>query len=91
MKEVRLHIDGRSRVCLSAFLPKDIPVSSLRAYEEDGRIILEPMAEVPARELWLHQNDKALKSLQKGIQDANEGKLCDLGSFAEYADDELES
>ncbi len=90
MKQIRLHIDDRSRVCLSAFLPKGGHISSLKAYEKDGKIILEPMVEIPARELWLHNNKEALSSLRKGIEDAKAGRVRYIGSFAEFADDDLE-
>jgi len=90
MKERRLHLDNRSRVSLSAFIPKGVSISSLRAYQEGDKIILEPMAEIPARELWLYRNKKALEALQQGIEDASEGRVHDMGSFAQFADEELE-
>jgi hypothetical protein len=90
MKERRLHIDSRSRISIAAFIPKGMQISSLKAYQEGDRIILEPMAEIPARELWLHQNKDAMASLDKGLEDAEAGKVHDLGSFAQFADDELE-
>ena len=40
-----------------------------------------------ADELWLYQNPEALKSVLKGLEESREGKLVDLGSFEEFADD----
>ena len=47
------------------------------------------MAEIPAHESWLYENPKALKSIQKGINEAKEGILKDRPSYAEFADDEI--
>lgn len=55
--------------------------SSFRIYREKGKIILEPVAEVPAKDHWIYKDRKALASLIKGIKDAEEGRLHDLGSF----------
>ncbi len=82
----RLPMDGRHRVALSKLLKKNEHVSSFRAYREGGRIILEPMIEIPAHEVWVYDNPKALKALKEGI--AQKGRH-DLGSFARYADDDL--
>lgn len=86
--EIRLTLDARKRVSLVKLLPKQ-NISSFMAHMEGDKIILEPMAEIPARELWLHKNPKALKSVLKGIKDAKEGKVRKRGSFSKYANDEL--
>jgi hypothetical protein len=85
----RLPIDTRRRVSLAKLLPKGNNIHSVKAYKEGNKIILEPMAEIPAYEAWLHENPKALKSIQKGIKEAKEGKLRDRQSYAEFADDEI--
>ncbi|MFM5890508.1 MAG: hypothetical protein ACKPFD_15060 [Dolichospermum sp.] len=54
-----------------------------------GQILLDPVdpvVNISERELWLWKNPEAMASLQKGIQEAAAGELNDLGSFAEYAD-----
>ena len=38
--------------------------------DEEHRIILEPLVEVPAREKWLYENKKTLKQVQQGLSDA---------------------
>lgn len=50
-----------------------------------GKIILEPLVEIPAREKWLFENKKALASVERGIQQAGKGKVKSLGSFSKYA------
>lgn len=86
--EVRLTLDSRKRVNLSKLMP-DYEVSSFKAHMEGDKIILEPMAEIPAQELWLYQNPTALKQVQKGLQQSKEGKVRKHGSFAQYAEDDV--
>jgi hypothetical protein len=45
---------------------------------------------VPMYESWLDRNPEALKMVLRGLEEARGGKLKDLGSFAKYADDNLE-
>lgn len=86
--ELRLTLDGRKRINLAKLLP-DYDVSSFKAYTEGDKIILEPMAEIPAHELWLYKNPKALKEVQEGIKQSKEGKIRKRGSFAKYAKDDV--
>jgi hypothetical protein len=55
-----------------------------------GQVLLSPEVSVPMHEVWLYQNPKALKSVLKGLRQSREGKLVDLGSFAKYADEEID-
>ena len=55
-----------------------------------GQVLLSPEVSVPMHELWLYRNPEALKMVVKGLQEAREGKLTDLGSFKKYADDDME-
>lgn len=80
--EIRLTLDARKRVSLLKLLPS-YEVSSYKAYTEGDKIILEPMAEIPAHELWLYKNPKALKTVQEGLK--KKGKHF-LGSFAKHLD-----
>ncbi len=89
MSRGRLHLDSKNRVYLTQYLP-DYKIDSFRVTTKGDKIILEPMVEIPAREMWLHQNPKALKSVNEGIKDAEEGRLHSLGSFAEFANENLE-
>lgn len=45
----------------------------------------EPIFQVPKQDHWIYKDPKALASLIKGINDAEKGRLHDLGSFAKYA------
>lgn len=84
----RLPIDTRRRINLSKLLPEG-NIHAVNAYREGNKIILEPMAEIPAYESWIYENPKALKTIQKGIKEAKEGKTVTRSSYAEFADDEI--
>ncbi len=57
--------------------------------DKQQRIILEPLVEIPAREKWLFDNPGALRQVQKGINDAAQGKLT-ARDFSQYLNDEAE-
>lgn len=45
------------------------------------------MAKIPAREAWLYKNLKALKSVQKGLNQAEKGSIKKLNKdFSKYND-----
>jgi len=80
-----LHPDAKGRITLGG-LAKGI--SSFRVFDdEDGRIILEPFVEIPAREKWLFDNKTALKKVKKGLHDSAIGKVSERGDFSQYIDD----
>ena len=54
----------------------------MRAYKENDRIILEPMVEIPAREVWLYENKTALEKVKKGLSQKGTIKQ---GSFSKYS------
>lgn len=86
--ELRLNLDARGRVNVSKLWPyKD--VRFLHVYTEGDKIILEPMSEIPVRELWLYKNPEALKAVQEGLIQSKEGKVRSRDSFAKYADDDI--
>lgn len=81
-KPVRLPLDTRNRVCLTQFLPKDLEVSSYRAYQEGNKIILEPLVEISA---------ETIASVKKGLEDIKAGRISELDrDFSEFLkDDEI--
>ncbi|HEY4831741.1 MAG TPA: hypothetical protein VIH61_04185 [Waddliaceae bacterium] len=86
-QEATVNMDDKQRICLTRVLSKEERESfnSFRIYRDGGRIILEPVCQVPERDHWIYKDPEALKSLLKGIKDAEEGRMHDLGSFAQYA------
>lgn len=91
-KSLSVNMDMKQRICLTRLLTKEERenFSTFRIYRDGGKIILEPVIEIPEKDHWIYKNPDALASLMKGIKDAEEGKLHDLGSFAKYAEDDKE-
>jgi len=89
-QQVTVNMDQKQRICLTRMLTKEERenFSSFRIYREAGKIVLEPVVQVPEKDHWIYKDPKALASLMKGIKDAEEGRLNDLGSFAQYAEDD---
>jgi len=50
-----------------------------------GQIVLDPVVTIPASEVWLFKNKKALASVKRGLQDSAAGRTHNLGSFAAHA------
>jgi hypothetical protein len=79
--------DNRGRLTLGA-------VAKAKSYRiminDAGQILLDPVLCFPEAELWLWQNSLARNSLERGLQQASAGEVHDLGSFAQYADLEID-
>jgi hypothetical protein len=56
---------------------------------EDG-LKMWPEDQMQEHELWLYRNPEALKSVLRGLKESREGKLVDLGSFEQYAEDDID-
>jgi len=84
-----VNMDNKYRICLTRLLSKKERelFNSFRIYWEGAKIVLEPVIEIPEKDHWIYQDPKSLASLMKGIKDAEEGRVKDLGSFAKYAED----
>lgn len=52
-----------------------------------GQVILDPVKAVPASEMWLYENPKALASVKRGLRESAEGKIVYRGSFAKHAEE----
>ena len=53
---------------------------------QSGQILLDPIVNIPETEVWLWKNQSAHDSLKRGLAEAEAGETQDIGSFAEYAD-----
>ncbi len=80
MKAIHLPLDSKNRITLTKLLT-DANISSVMAYRDDHKIILEPMVEIPAKEIWLYKNKEALMKVRKGLSQKGTVKR---GSFAKY-------
>lgn len=82
-----LHPDAKGRITLGK-LAKG--VSSFHVtQQENGKILLEPYVEIPQHEQWLFNNKATMAGVLRGIKDAAEGRVHDLGSFVQYAEDDV--
>jgi hypothetical protein len=68
--------DDRNRLALGCVLP---PRSESIRYNvfrnQAGQILLDPVKSVPAREAWVHENPKRIKSIQRGIAQIEAGRV----------------
>ena len=77
-------LDSKNRVTLGNRIMGKAPLGRMKVdafgifIGSEGDILLRPMANVPSRELWIYQNPKVLKSIQNGLQDAQEGKITEV-------------
>ncbi len=53
---------------------------------QSGQILLDPIVNIPEKEVWLWKNKSTLDSLKQGLEEAEAGETQYLGSFAECAD-----
>ncbi len=71
-------IDNRNRLTIGELAQG---FNRVRLYKNKmGEILLKPVVEIPASELWLFQNKEALENVQKGLKDISEGKISKLDS-----------
>lgn len=69
-------IDDRNRLTLGGLLRN---FKRVLIYKNDlGEVLVRPVVEIPASDLWIFQNKEAFKSVQKGLKDASEGKISKL-------------
>jgi len=69
-------IDNRNRLTLGGLLRN---FKRVLIYKNDlGEVLVRPVVEIPASDLWIFQNKEAFKSVQKGLKDASEGKISKL-------------
>ncbi|MFZ3106112.1 MAG: hypothetical protein WA105_01875 [Candidatus Hydromicrobium sp.] len=69
-------IDNRNRLTLSGPLRN---FKRVLIYKNDlGEVLVRPVVEIPASDLWIFQNKEAFESVQKGLKDASEGKISKL-------------
>lgn len=79
--------DDRGRLTVGAVAKK----KTYRVMINDsGQILLDPIVNIPEKEIWLWKNQSALNSLKRGLEEAEVGETQDMGSFAEYADLEID-
>jgi len=69
-------IDERNRLTVGEILKG---FKRIRLYRnESGEVLLQPIAEIPASELWLFKNPEAINDVREGLRDASKGKVSTL-------------
>jgi len=43
-----------------------------------GEVLIRPVVEIPASEMWLYRNKKALASVKRGLDEAAKGEVKEL-------------
>ncbi len=81
LEQRTLRPDSKGRITLGALSDG---ISGFKVtVDDERRIILEPLIEIPAREKWLFENPMALGQLKQGIEDAANGKITQR-DFSQY-------
>jgi hypothetical protein len=66
-------VDERKRLTIGAAMGDLNRVRILK--NNRGEILLQPLADIPASEVWLYTNREASELVQKGVREAGEGKI----------------
>lgn len=82
----KIRPDAKGRILLGVKFTEG--VSSYTLYKQDGRLILEPNIEMPAKEKWLWDNEAALQKVKKGLEDSVRRRVKSRGSFAKFVDED---
>lgn len=82
--KLNLKPDSKGRITLGKIAKG---INSFHLTIENEKIILEPYIEVPYKEGWLHNNEKALSSLKRGLEDSAEGRVSFKEDFSKYLTD----
>ena len=83
-------LDSKKRITLKDKLMKEPPLDHMEIdafgilIGDEGDILLRPMANIPSKELWIYQNPNVLKRIQKGLQDAGEGKIKEVKNLKNF-------
>ena len=85
-------LDSKKRITLGNKIIKEPPLNHMKvdAFEiligNEGDILLKPTTNIPSRELWIYQNPNVLKRIQKGLLDAQEGKIKEVKNLKTFVD-----
>lgn len=82
-------LDSKHRITLGGklvrSLGKQMKVDSYQVFiAKNGDILLRPMANIPSKELWVHQNPDVLESIHRGMQDIKEGRVTKVKNLDRF-------
>lgn len=80
-KETIVKVDSRNRVTIPKEIAKNLP-HLYKIYEKNGKIILEPIVEIPKEELWLFdpKNKTIVDTLKRALKQKAD-RVIDLSAF----------
>ena len=87
MSITKLKLDGKRRLSIGKLVGNEVTGFNVTKYD-DGRIMLDPTVDIPAREAWLFRNEKAISAVKKGLQEASQGKTKKLDNSLLADDDD---
>jgi len=85
-------LDSKNRITLGGKVTTQralakMEIDSFEIYmDEEGDILLCPLANIPGRELWVHQNPEVMSCLQRGLKEAKEGKVTRVEDLDKFFD-----
>ncbi len=82
-----LRPDAKGRICLGN-LTKGVSGYKAIMNESTKEITLKPYAEVQLHEKWLFENEQALSSIKKGLEQSSRKETIYKGSFAKYTNED---
>ena len=61
-RSLSVNMDTKQRICLTRLLTKEERenFSTFRIYRDGGKIVLEPVIEVPEKDHWIYKDPKEL-------------------------------
>ena len=74
-------LDSKHRITLGGKVLKAVTsrFKNVDSYQvlvsKNGDVLLRPSVSIPASEVWLYKNSKALAAVLQGLKDAGEGKV----------------
>ncbi|HUS44911.1 MAG TPA: hypothetical protein VM219_02635 [Phycisphaerae bacterium] len=77
-------VDARGRLTLG---PRYANRLVIVREHEDGALEVIPAEAVPAREVWLYKNAKALEAVRAGIEEARAGRFAEAPDVKADSDD----
>ena len=67
-------VDKRNRLVLPMGLG-GVEIKRVKVYmNSQGEVLIRPVVEVPAAEMWLYRNKKAVASVRRGLDEAAKGE-----------------
>ena len=83
-------LDSKNRITLRNKLMKEMPLNHMEIdtfkifLGDEGDILLRPMANIPSKELWAHQNPAVMESIQRGVRDIKEGRVTKVKNLDKF-------